>query len=317
MVTTFGNNIVSAFTDGKPVKVIYANGVQVWPVSNSYYISWTPSDLSGTFTMNGQTYNLEDYNGYFSWSTGIIDPSAFQSTGLETVETNAWYVRARAFADCSQLSQVSMSACVDIEARTFNKCISLESAYLPVVSIIGAYGFAYCSSLVSVEFPVCSSVLNDAFAYCSSLKYVSLPACEGLRTMTFANNYVLSSVYLPECRELRGWVFMGVGNNVSISIPKCESVNGAFYACGAQVIDLPVCSYIGLDTFIGLVQTIILGSSSVCYLESDTSQHKVFATNGHFTDGTGSIYVPASLVDEYKSATNWSSLSSYIYPIQN
>lgn len=317
MVTTFGSNIVSAFTGGVPVKVIYANGIPVWPVSNSYYISWTPSDLSGTFTMNGHTYNLEDYNGYFSWSTGIIDPSAFQSTGIETVETNAWYVRARAFDECSQLSQVSMPACVDIEARTFNKCIALESAYLPVVSIIGAYGFAYCSSLVSVEFPVCSMVYNNAFASCSNLEYVSLPLCDSLSTMTFIENRKLSYVYLPECSRLIGWVFYYANSNVSISLPKCEYVDGAFCQCGAQVIDLPVCSYIGLDTFIGSVQTIILGLSSVCYLESDTSQHTVFATNGHFTDGTGSIYVPASLVDEYKSATNWSSLSSYIYPIQN
>jgi hypothetical protein len=32
--------------------------------------------------------------------------------------------------------------------------------------------------------------------------------------------------------------------------------------------------------------------------------------------GAGSIYVPASLVNAYKAASGWSSLSNYIFPIQ-
>ena len=316
MVTTFGSNIVSAFTNGTSVKAIYANGVRVWPVSNSYYITWTPSDLTGTFTIDGSTYNLEDYGGSFSWSTGVIDVSAFKNTGIETVETNAWYIRQYAFASCSSLSQVSLSACKNIEARGFNKCEALTDVYAPVLSGLGAYGFAYCSSLVSIELPMCSAVWNNAFASCGSLECVSLPACESLGTQTFVDNHVLSSVYLPECSRLEGWVFYNVSANASIYLPKCEYVDGAFRKCNAQTIELPVCSYIGLDTFNNTsVKTIVLGYSSVCTLVSSTSQYVVFHPSGHFADGTGSIYVPASLVDAYKSATNWSIYSSLIFPI--
>jgi hypothetical protein len=33
----------------------------------SYYINWTPTSLSGSFKMEGNTYNLEDYGGSFIW----------------------------------------------------------------------------------------------------------------------------------------------------------------------------------------------------------------------------------------------------------
>lgn len=38
--------------------------------------------------------------------------------------------------------------------------------------------------------------------------------------------------------------------------------------------------------------------------------------NTPIKSGTGSIYVPASLVDAYKSAENWSYFSDRIFPIE-
>ena len=40
MVTTFGNNIVGAYTGGDPVKEIYKNGVLVWPVGDYIYYDY-------------------------------------------------------------------------------------------------------------------------------------------------------------------------------------------------------------------------------------------------------------------------------------
>ena len=80
MVNTFGNNIVSAFTNGVSVKEIYANGVKVWPSetppvppTSEYYIRWAPSDLSsGRFRIGSSTYNFSDYSGYFTDFDGVI-----------------------------------------------------------------------------------------------------------------------------------------------------------------------------------------------------------------------------------------------------
>jgi hypothetical protein len=51
--------------------------------------------------------------------------------------------------------------------------------------------------------------------------------------------------------------------------------------------------------------TVILRSESLCTLEN------VSAFNGTpIASGTGCIYVPAALVNSYKTATNWSSFAS-------
>ena len=62
----------------------------VSPVSK-YYIWWTPSNISsGTFTMEGSTYNFSDYSGSFEFEGGIIQDSAFNNAwSIQTLNTNA------------------------------------------------------------------------------------------------------------------------------------------------------------------------------------------------------------------------------------
>ena len=56
MVDVFGNNIISAFTNGVSVKSIFTYGEQVWPAISEYYVKWDRSEYSGYFSMNGNTY---------------------------------------------------------------------------------------------------------------------------------------------------------------------------------------------------------------------------------------------------------------------
>ena len=116
--------------------------------------------------------------------------------------------------------------------------------------------------------------------------------CSSIGAGTFYDCYSLSQVSLPVCSY--------IGNN-------------AFQDCySLSQMDLPMCSYIGDGAFYDCtsLSIITIGYSSICSLDGF----------GAFIDtpiasGTGSIYVPASLVDAYKSATNWSDYSSIIFPI--
>ena len=46
----------------------YKGSELVWELpSGLYYVSWTPSSLSGSFSLFGQTYNMRDYMGYYYW----------------------------------------------------------------------------------------------------------------------------------------------------------------------------------------------------------------------------------------------------------
>ena len=273
MIKTLGNNIVSAFTGGNPVKAIYAYGQLVWPVTieSSYYIKWTPSSAEGQFNIDGTTYDLSTFSGLYYWSTGVINSSAFQNNySIQSIETNATSIGIGAFMSCSSLSQVSLPICGYIGAYAFESCSSLTKISLPICGYIGACAFESCSSLTKISLPMCSYIGTYAFNSCSSLSQVSLPVCS----------------------------YIG---------------GGAFGYCSSlSQVNLPICSYIADAVFryCSSLSRITIGYSSVCSLYSTN----VF-DDTQITSSTGSIYVPASLVDAYKSAENWSVYSNIIYPI--
>ena len=308
MVTVFGTEITGGYVNGEPIEEIYAYGVKVWPEnSGTFYISWTPTSLTGSFRINGSTYNFEDYNGYFSGFGGVITSQAFISAGMSTVETNALEVRSYAFASCPSLRTVSMSCCDYLAPMAFNSCSRLRSVSLPVCTVLRAYAFAYCSSLSSIELPECRRISNNAFASCTSLTYVSLPKCEYLSTMTFFNCTNLRSIDLPACTDIEGGPFMCCTLD-SVSLPVCSNANGVFYQCTIPTVDLPACTFVGNYTFVGVISSIYLRASSVCSIASGP----VFADD----ISEYSVFVPASLVSDYKNDSGWSRYSSWIYPIE-
>ena len=81
----------------------------------------------------------------------------------------------------------------------------------------------------------------------------------------------------------------------------------AFYYCTALTsVDLPNATSIGGNAFFNCYKltTIILRSPTVCTLASTGSfTNTPFASNG-------TVYVPQSLISQYQTATNWSSLYS-------
>ena len=284
MIKTLGNNIVSAFTGGNPVKAIYAYGQLVWPICGpeptEYYIKWTPSSAEGQFNIDGTTYDLSTFSGLYYWSTGIINSRAFEyNNSIQSIETNATRIGDWAFHICS-LTQVSLPMCGYIGSCAFSACSSLKQVSLPVCSYIGSYAFQNCYSLSQVSLPVCESIGERAFGFCSSLTQASLPMC----------GYIGGDAFSA-----------------------CSNIEyQAFAFCGLSQISLPMCGYIGAGAFryCSSLNSITIGYSSVCSLIGSA----VF-TNTQITSSTGSIYVPTSLVDSYKSAKNWSYFSTQIFPI--
>ena len=295
MIKTLGNNIVNAFTGGNSVKAIYTYGEKVWPISGpeptGYYIKWTPSTAEGQFNIDGTTHNLSTFSGLYYWSTGIINSSAFKNNEyIQSIETNATSIGSYAFQSCSSLSQASLSMCKYVANSAF-QLTSLLQLSLPVCSYIGNIAFRMCSSLSQVNLPMCKFIGNSAFHLCTSLSQLSLPVCSHIGRNAFRTCSSLSQVNLPVCSY--------IGYN-------------AFQSCSSlSQINLPKCSYIGSHTFEGCrsLSIITIGYSNVCSL-SDS----VFY-NTKITSSTGSIYVPASLVNAYKSAINWSQYSNRIFPI--
>ena len=154
----------------------YKGSELVWELpSGLYYVSWTPSSLSGSFTLFGQTYNMQDYMGYYYWKeSGVITSSAFQSTGIKTISTNVSGIDYGAFGSCILLSQVSLPMCSYIGEAAFNECKSLSQISIPMCSYIGSYAFRSCGSLKQVSLPKCSYIGNYAFLFCYKLNTITI-----------------------------------------------------------------------------------------------------------------------------------------------
>ena len=160
-------------------------------------------------------------------------------------------------------------------------------------NIANSASFVYSSAfeyklVETVDLPNCLYVGSNAFYYCASLTTVSLPACTTLYDYAFRYCGNLSSVSLPNVVRMSGYCFANCVSLQTISLPKCSYVSRyAFWNCT------------NLKTiYMGTARSVVATMTQSNAL-SDCSALQ-------------SIYVPASLVDAYKKASNWSYYSSLI-----
>lgn len=91
--------------------------------------------------------------------------------------------------------------------------------------------------------------------------------------------------------------------------------NYAFYGCTAlTTADFPLVTSISNCAFYGCTKlsTLILRKNAVCTLTNINA-----FTNTPIASSTGYVYVPASLVNTYKTATNWVTYANQIRAIEN
>ena len=91
--------------------------------------------------------------------------------------------------------------------------------------------------------------------------------------------------------------------------------DSAFYSCSAlTAADFPAATSIGYYAFsyCSKLNTLILRSGTMAKLY-DTNAF----SNTPISSGTGYIYVPATLVDSYKAASNWSTYANQIRAIED
>ena len=288
MITTFGSSITAAYANGIPVDEIYANGEKVWPEtqSGSYYIKWWPKDAQGTFTINSTQMNLETYSGYYS---GPFPSKRYGGGGGPGGGgTTSYYIDSNAFANCSTIVMIETNIPV-LEASAFLSCTGLKYVVLPKCTTIGSHGAA-----------TATTPDDNVFAGCTALVYVSAPKCKAIGPGGFRECTSLSAIYLPELSIIQGYTFRSCTNLISVSIPKVTRIQGgdiypAFGWChNLSELNLPVCSVVtSVFMYCSSFSTLYLGYSGVASI--------YIGSANPFALGHGSIYVPQSLVEDYKS----------------
>lgn len=255
--------------------------------------------------------NSVNFKGYY-----ICDGAFGRCSSLTTlIASNCTYVGEWAFVDCP-LSIVDMPQLRYVDYGAFKDCFSGNDSFnvsFSNLEVVGPYGFWNCYA-TSVNLPKCKMICEDAFADCGSLTSISLPLCSFVDAGAFAQVPLVEYINLPACEHLGGAAFYGCTHLKSVSLPLCQSLRGRTFRICSELtsLNLPVCSSFSHNEFESciLLSQLTLGYSSVVTLRSTQ-----LGPSTPITSGTGSIFVPQSLVEDYKSDSMWSKYASQIFPI--
>lgn len=142
------------------------------------------------------------------------------------------------------------------------------------------------------------------FAGCPNITSVTSTGATKIGQNAFANCPTLSTVHAPAVITVESYAFIN-SNALTTADLSAETIDvGAFQGCGSLI-------------------TLILRSNTVCSLAKNA-----LLSNYHFTGEKhsiinpqglkdGYIYVPAALVDSYKTAANWSTYASQFRAIED
>ena len=179
-----------------------------------------------------------------------------------------------------------------IKQNAFNACYSLISIIIPnSITSIEESTFNTCSSLSSITIPnSVTSIGNSAFYGCSSLSLITIPnSVTSIGTAAFNGCYSLSPITIPDSvTSILQQAFSRCFSLSSITIPNSVTSIGAsvFYTC-SSVAFYDFSNHTSVPTL------------------SNTNAFKNIAVDCQ-------IRVPASLVDTWKAATNWSTYADHI-----
>ena len=267
------------------------------------------TSLSETYISNGN-YNI---TGEFNGGVITVDVPAPQFvTETLNVSANGTYNPGQGIDGYSQVVvDVPISGWDQKSVTEGVQIVNLSNS----ASYVNSYAFINNRYLQTVNLPNCKSVGENAFYKCYSLSQVSLPMCNYISGSAFYTCSSLTQINLPMCSNIGRGAFYSCISLTQINLPMCRYIDSAaFQSCSSLTqINLPMCSYINRGAFgyCSSLSIITIGYSSICSLVTSAA-----LSNTQITSSTGSIYVPASLVDSYKSANNWSYFSTQIFPIE-
>ena len=212
------------------------------------------------------------------------------------------------------------------------------------ITELGRYGLQGMRLMETVSLPNLVKTPIDAFADCTALKHVSLPKYTGLQggSRMFIRCSALTddSFDIPNLIHTNAWDFQECTGLTKIPYESQLDYVGdmSFRNCLIQSVNLPNVTGIGYSSFydckslgrvdVGVKQRKTLrrdtfnGCSALetCILRADAflPMENTSAFKGTpIESGTGYIYVPSALVDQYKAATNWTVYADQIRAIED
>ena len=181
---------------------------------------------------------------------------------------------------------------IDFMAGTLKEVIDTSG----VVTSLRQYTFYENDGIEIVRLPAVTSVGAYNFRSCSNLITIDLPEMTGSTGTYFGtSSSKLANVNIPKATELGQYSMR--------------------YCANLEYLDLPMVTSISNYSMAGCskLKTLILRSSAGVVTNSGSTT----LTSTAISAGNGYIYVPATLVDDYKTASNWSKYADQFRAIED
>lgn len=177
----------------------------------------------------------------------------------------------------------------------FSNCSNLYEVRLLKARDCEASAFQNCSSLETISMPELQTVGNNAFVSCTKLKTVGFPKVISVGNLVFRYCNALANIYLPSATSIGAQAFQNCINLVAARFDKPVTLNNLSFGQCSKFATLVLTSTDGIST---LANATALNGTPIA-------------------SGTGYIYTPSALIDEFKSATNWSAYASQFRAIED
>lgn len=230
-----------------------------------------------------------------SIEVGGNDAALIEGNATEVVNHEATKVRSHGFYYFQKLERVDLPNVTETGTQAF-RCSGIKELYLPkLTKLTSIYTFGECPNLESVNLPMLALWGGNDFSLCPKLKYVSLPSVTNINSNSFSS-----------CTSLEDVSFPNVTIVYSSSFSNCTALKRV-------VFDKPV-GFIRQTSFnnCSALTALVLKGETLSSL-SYTNAFQGSAIEA----GTGYIYVPKVLIEQYKVATNWITFAEQFRAIED
>lgn len=281
-------------------------GVSILGITGSLEEGIAPSgtlDITTNGIHNVSQYASANVNiGENTITKGIIVNSCNTSgyatdvsvVGLTTIPNYYFSTYSSTYSNAvnKYLKKVSSSVATKVGDYCFSYCEALTEINIPNLITVGDYAFNYCKKLEITELPdSITSIGSYGLAYCEKIALTKLPdsltsvgkytfrGCKGLVNSTIPSKLASLGQYcFAFCSNLQEVYFEGNTSLVDYSLANCNQLTKVVYKNATSV---PACK-----------------TTSFSFTEIE--------------EGTGFIYVPDALVENFKSASGWSTYANQI-----
>lgn len=242
----------------------------------------------------------------------------------------AWVAITDAFRN--KLGSTEMIKAGDIPSalNSFQKYADLISDNVTSVSDENATSvrnscFYSCRKLQEVYLPNVTSIGSSAFGTCEMLSKINIQNVETLGNYALSGCYRITELYLPKAITIDHYACNGISQLKKVTLGNVRKIgrNAFDNNINCEEIDISLNENVGGDASDGIynnafyrnekLSKLTIRGAALIELESS----KAFAGTPFDIKslGNGKIYVDPSMVDTYKTATNWSAFADAIEAI--